>query len=76
MLDTKPERDEFLKISGDEEEKIECDEDIMQGFGIDKDCYILVESETQNFNFKGPLEELLSEETTIGKIFLNDKKSH
>jgi hypothetical protein len=73
MLDTMPERNELLERSDDKEEKFECDDDIIEGFGIDKDSFILDESEMQDLNLKGLLEELLREGTTIGNIDQNDE---
>ena len=71
MLDEMPERDELSERSDDEEGKIECGDGIID---IDKECFTFDELEMEDFNFKGLLEELLSEGTTIENRDQNDEK--
>ena len=68
MLDTMLERGELLERSDDEEEKFESDDDIIEGFGIDKDCFrlILDESEMQYLNLKGLLVNPINTINNIG----------
>ena len=74
MLEEMPERDEFLERSDDEEGKIECGDEIIEDVDIDKECFQFDELEMEDFNFKGLLEELLSEGTKIENIDQNDEK--
>ena len=68
MLEEMPERDEFLERFDDEEGKVECGDEIIEDVDIDKECFKFDELEMEDFNFKGLLEELLSEGTTIENI--------
>jgi hypothetical protein len=74
MLDEMPERDELSERSDDEEGKIECGDGIIEDVDIDKECFTFDELEMEDFNFKGLLEELLSEGTTIENKDQNDEK--
>ena len=74
MLDETSERDELFERSDDEEEKIECGDEKIEDVDIDKDCFKIDEFEMQDFDFKGLLEELLSEGTAIENIDQNDEK--
>ena len=74
MLEEMPERDEFLERFDDEEGKVECGDEIIEDVDIDKECFQFDELEMEDFNFKGLLEELLSEGTKIENIDQNDEK--
>ena len=74
IIDETSERDELFERSDDEEEKIECGDEKIEDVDIDKDCFKIDEFEMQDFDFKGLLEELLSEGTTIENIDQNDEK--